>query len=126
MTRATRRSKLRRSADVATSSVVSLLQPGDALLIVPPFHDLNRPSLGVHILQACARAAGIRVSVLYANMCFARLVGEQTYNTFGQSTSSLYGERLFAPVAHGFASSTAAPAVSPVSAAPASDRQLPD
>jgi len=35
--------------------VFELLGPeADAILIVPPFADIRRPSLGVHLLQACA------------------------------------------------------------------------
>ena len=91
----------RPDAERAAAVITSLLEPADVLVVVPPFHDLNRPSLGVHILQACARAAGIRVSVLYANLGFASLVGEGTYAAIGDSTSSLFGERLFASAAYG-------------------------
>jgi ribosomal peptide maturation radical SAM protein 1 len=95
-------SEPRPAAERAAGAVAALLETADVLLIVPPFHGLNRPSLGVHVLQGCADAAGIRASVLYANLCFATLVGERTYEAIGDSTSALYGERLFAPVAYGF------------------------
>jgi len=78
------------------------------LLIVPPFQDLNRPSLGVHILQACAHAAGMPVSVLYANLAFAAMIGEEAYDALGASTASLSGERLFAAAAYGLAAPDAA------------------
>ena len=43
----------------------------DALLIVPTFADLYRPALSVHLLQAVAERAGLRVRILYANLLFA-------------------------------------------------------
>ena len=45
----------------------------DAVLMVPPVASLYRPSLGVHLLQAAAEQAGLRVRILYANLLFARL-----------------------------------------------------
>jgi ribosomal peptide maturation radical SAM protein 1 len=90
-----------RSISGTGSRVFPCLEPGVALLIVPPFQDLNRPSLGVHILQACARAAGMQVSVLYANLAFAAMIGEEAYDALGASTASLAGERLFASAAYG-------------------------
>jgi hypothetical protein len=54
------------------------------LLVVPPTASIDRPSLGVHVLQACARAAGYEVEVLYANMLFAARVGERQYENFGR------------------------------------------
>jgi hypothetical protein len=77
------------------------LDSGVALLIVPPCQDLNRPSLGVHVLQACARVAGIDVRVLYANLAFAALVGEEAYDALLTPGESLSGERLFASAAYG-------------------------
>ena len=49
----------------------------DALLIVPPFADLYHASLGVHLLQAVAEKAGLQVRVLYANLLFAAVIGEE-------------------------------------------------
>jgi len=66
-----------------------------ALLIVPPFGGLDRPSLGVHVVQAFAREQGHSVDVLYANVAFASYVGEVAYmiiSTFG--TLELLGERI--------------------------------
>jgi ribosomal peptide maturation radical SAM protein 1 len=80
----------------------SFLQEGDALLIVPPFASLERPSLAVHLLQACARKAGFRVSVLYANMILAASIGRENYNAlcFNLPHSWLIGERFFARTAY--------------------------
>ena len=61
---------------------MELLQPadrplqGDALIIVPPFAALERPALGPHLLQACAKAAGFEVRILYANLLLAAEIGE--------------------------------------------------
>lgn len=74
----------------------------NVLLILPPFAGIDRPSLGLHTLQACARARGHAVSVLYANMLFARLVGEMRYEALCYApTSDLLGERIFAVAAYG-------------------------
>ena len=78
------------------------LRPADALVIVPPFAGLDRPSLGVHVLQACAKARGVTVSVLYANLLLGGEVGEPTYQAvcYGPS-GALLGERFFAAAAFG-------------------------
>jgi ribosomal peptide maturation radical SAM protein 1 len=124
MSDATARTEPRLDVDAAVAAVASSVQPADALLIVPPFHDLNRPSLGVHILQACAHAAGLRVSVLYANLSFGALVGEHVYNSFGDFTSSLSGERLFAPAAYGIPSAARTPGPSANGQSPVPGRGL--
>jgi len=80
-----------------------LLGPeADAVLIVPPFAALYLPSLGVHLLQAAAAQAGLRVRVLYANLLFASLGGVNLYDAFctGHYTW-LLGERIFAATAFG-------------------------
>ena len=78
------------------------LRPADALIIVPPFAGLDRPSLGAHVLQACAKARGVTVSVLYANLLLGGEVGEPTYQAvcYGPS-GALLGERFFAAAAFG-------------------------
>ncbi|MEK7992772.1 MAG: RiPP maturation radical SAM C-methyltransferase [Planctomycetota bacterium] len=75
---------------------------GDALLILPPFAGIDRPSFGLHLLQALAQRDGFRVSVLYANVHFARDVGEELYNDicYGDS-GQLNGEKVFATAAFG-------------------------
>lgn len=74
---------------------------GDALIIVPPFARLNAPALGVHILQACARAAGFQVNVLYANLMLGALIGPEIYTGICQTPASVVlGERLFAASAY--------------------------
>jgi ribosomal peptide maturation radical SAM protein 1 len=73
----------------------------DAVLIVPPFADLHRPSYGIHLLQATAERAGLRVRVLYANHLFAALVGQETYSIICDGNNSTWGNRVFAATAFG-------------------------
>lgn len=82
---------------------LSFLPPsGDVLLIVPPFADVDRPSYGLHLLQALARRDGFDVSVMYANLDFAREIGEGPYRAicYGD-TGQLDGEKIFATAAFG-------------------------
>ena len=44
-----------RPIDIATGSSV--------LLVLPPFLGIDRPYLGLHTLQACARRAGFEVGI---------------------------------------------------------------
>jgi len=74
----------------------------DALLIVPPFADLYRPALSVHLLQAVAERAGLRMRILYANLLFAILGGENRYNAACSGHYGwMWGERVFAATAFG-------------------------
>jgi ribosomal peptide maturation radical SAM protein 1 len=74
----------------------------DALILVPPFFELRYPSLGAHVLQACARAAGFRVRAFYANLLFASHIGLSRYTTLAQAPPGTFlGERLFARAAYG-------------------------
>jgi len=78
-----------------------LLREGDGLIIVPPFAGLDRPSLAAHVLQACAAEAGIRVSVLYANLLLGAEIGELNYQAVCYAASgALLGERFFAAAAY--------------------------
>lgn len=66
-----------------------------ALLVVVPFGGIDRPSLGVHTLQAVARERGHTVDVLYANILFAARLGELPYMTVTEwGPSALLGERI--------------------------------
>lgn len=65
------------------------------LLIVPPFGSVDRPNLGVHLLQSCARDRGHEVEILYSNIVFAALLGEVPYMTItGSSIQAMMGERV--------------------------------
>jgi ribosomal peptide maturation radical SAM protein 1 len=75
---------------------------GDCLIVVPPFGSIDRPNLGVHILQSCAKERGYRVAVLYANLSLAGLIGDHKYEAVCYSpTTGLVGERLFSALAYG-------------------------
>jgi len=70
--------------------------------VVPPFAALERPALGVHLLQAIARRMGIEVQVLYANVLFAAWFDEKTHISLARGHYSLFlGERLFCRAAFG-------------------------
>jgi ribosomal peptide maturation radical SAM protein 1 len=81
--------------------LVAVVRDCDALLIVPPFAGLDRPSLGAHLLQACARREGFEVAVLYANLALASRIGEPLYQTIAYGpTGALLGERFFCAAAY--------------------------
>ncbi len=70
------------------------------VLVVPPWAGLDRPALGVHVLQAVGRHAGHRVRVAYANIAFAARMGERDYHAICYApTGALVGEQLFAEAA---------------------------
>ncbi len=72
------------------------------LILVPPFAGLDRPAIGPHVLQACARRAGFELRIEYANISFAERIGEATYHRICYGpTTGLAGERVFAQLAHG-------------------------
>lgn len=80
-------------------------RPGEVLLMVPPFHGLERPSLAVHLLQAVAARAGLSVRILYANLLLARRLGEMVYEDLCYQPEAGGAlptwERLFAPLVFG-------------------------
>ncbi|TAN61665.1 RiPP maturation radical SAM protein 1 [bacterium] len=79
-----------------------LLSNGDVLIVVPPFFGLDRPALSAHILQACALEHGVRVSVFYANLFLASIIGDGNYSEICYGpTSGLLGERFFSATAYG-------------------------
>src|SRR5215217_4070422 len=83
-------------------SISHTLRNADILLLVPPFASVNRPSLGVHILQACGRKQGYTIDILYTNLILARLIGQDRYQKLCTSGSEmLVGERFFAGIAYG-------------------------
>jgi ribosomal peptide maturation radical SAM protein 1 len=80
----------------------AVVPAGDVLLVVPPFASIDRPSYGLHLLKALAEREGFRAEVLYANILFAREIGEELYTAicYG-STGQLNGEKVFARAAFG-------------------------
>ena len=74
----------------------------EILIIVPPFCGLDRPNLGVHILQAIAQRKGVRLAVFYANLLLAKELGQKQYSAICRCpTSKLQGESIFAKAAFG-------------------------
>jgi ribosomal peptide maturation radical SAM protein 1 len=98
-----------------TIDLSAVAPSGDALLIVPPFAGMDRPSYGLHLLQALGARAGFRVEVLYANILFARAIGEERYSDicYGE-TGSLAGEKVFVPAAYGDAAPAGPPQGAPL------------
>lgn len=87
--------------DTIIGDFLSTIADCDALLVLPPFAGIDRPSLGLHTLQACAQSGGFAVKVLYANLIFARLVGEREYEDICYApTADLLGERIFSIAAY--------------------------
>jgi len=73
---------------------------GDVLLIVPPFASIDRPSYGLHLLKALAERERFSATVLYANIHFAKRIGEGFYTELCHSpVGKLNGERVFARAA---------------------------
>lgn len=73
----------------------------DLCLVVPPFAQVETPTLGVAILAAACRARGLRVTVVHANLMLAARVGHGCYGEIATSNvASLLGERLFLPHAY--------------------------
>ena len=87
----------------AISVIAQAAGAADCVIVVPPFASAMRPALGPHILQTIARAQGMAVRVLYANLIFAAEIGIEDYERICDETnrSSLLGERVFARAAHG-------------------------
>ena len=103
MTVGAQRNKLQgEAARCGFRNLPKILCDADALLIIPPFHVLKYSCLSLHLLQACAREAGFRVHVLYANILLASLIGEEAYAQICEAPEgSFAGERFFARCAFG-------------------------
>ena len=84
--------------EAARSHLPSLTDRTDVVLVVMPFADVDRPAIGVSLLQSAAKHAGWSVVIEYCNISFAELVGEQTYATLagGLAPDVLAGEWIFA------------------------------
>ena len=75
--------------------------PIDICLVVPPFAQIETPTLGVAILAAACRARGMSVAVVHANLMLAARTGYPAYRGIANSNvASLLGERLFMPHAY--------------------------
>lgn len=83
---------------VPSYNLSHLLSDADVLLVVPPFAKIDWPSLGLHILQACAKKAGFTVNVFYANLAMAAWISEETYQLIADT--KLLGEAIFSRSAY--------------------------
>jgi len=79
------------------------MQLPTVVLVVPPFAGIDRPAIGVHLLQACAHANKLaNVSVVYGNIEFAKSIGIEKYNAICYGpTTGLAGERVFSYLSFG-------------------------
>lgn len=81
--------------------ILSVLNKGDILFIVPPFVSTRTPILGPHILQAVAKEEGYNTKVLYLNLLLASIIGTDLYESISYNQPfRMLGERLFARSAY--------------------------
>ncbi len=68
------------------------------LLVNPPFGAIERPSIGLGLLQTSAKNAGIDCRCIYANLMFAERIGLDVYFWFANTGdyTNLFGEWVFA------------------------------
>src|SRR5690349_2910002 len=72
-------------------------RPAGVLLVVPPFHNLGRPSIAVGLLAASLTQAGVSCDVRYLNLDFAARIGQALYDLVPErGYPILLGEWLFA------------------------------
>ena len=82
-------------------TIFELIKGEDTLIIIPPFFNIDNPSLGAHVLQSCAKEAGFSVKLFYTNLHLASEFGYSTYDAVCNGpVLSMVGERLFARAAH--------------------------
>ncbi|MCK4766456.1 MAG: RiPP maturation radical SAM C-methyltransferase [Candidatus Aminicenantes bacterium] len=85
--------------------ILSVLNGGDILFIVPPFAIRDYSILGPHILKSIAEKEGYKTDIFYLNLLFASIIGEDIYDKISKLPYNLrwmkLGERLFARCAYG-------------------------
>jgi ribosomal peptide maturation radical SAM protein 1 len=79
--------------------IEEVLKSEDVLLVVPPLMEIIAPSLGLHLLQASCREAGIETGVLCSNLLYSKLIGEDLHKVIAGDICLLLGERIFAAAA---------------------------
>jgi ribosomal peptide maturation radical SAM protein 1 len=84
------------SAEAASAG--SVAEGSDLVFVVMPFADVERPAIGVSLLQPAARAAGWSSAIEYCNIAFAEVIGSELYSTIsdGLAPDVLAGEWIFA------------------------------
>jgi hypothetical protein len=63
-------------------SLEGVLDAADVLLAVSPLTITNMPFLGMHLLQACCRDAGINTRVFYSNLPYSNLIGGDLHTSW--------------------------------------------
>lgn len=66
------------------------------LLIVPPYHPLTAPALGVSLLKAELARLAVSVDLRYLNLDLAELTGRELYGQLVRNARALVGDWLFA------------------------------
>jgi ribosomal peptide maturation radical SAM protein 1 len=90
------------NVDLAVNRLAPFAEECDLLLVLPPYASTDKPSLGLHLLQACCSQHGLKVIVLYVNLTWAECLGNETYTAVCRSFGSeLVGERCFSFAAFG-------------------------
>ncbi|MBE9536613.1 MAG: RiPP maturation radical SAM C-methyltransferase [Proteobacteria bacterium] len=65
-------------------------------LVIPPFHSINRPSLGVSLLKAAAEKEGFPTELIYLNLRFAEHIGPYLHEWItDKPMGQLLGEFIF-------------------------------
>jgi ribosomal peptide maturation radical SAM protein 1 len=82
----------------ADQGSLPIRRSGDILFISPPFSAINRPSLGLHLLDKIAADEEVVSDIYYANLHLAKFVGEAAYIAVAES-ATFVGERVFSPFA---------------------------
>lgn len=72
----------------------------DVALVVMPFAAVDRPAIGVSLLQAAAQRQGFSAKVFYCNFDLAESLGQELYGPISDQvpTDSLVGEWFFADI----------------------------
>ena len=66
------------------------VEDAEVLLVVPPFSMLEMPCIGLDILKTIANSMGVKTSVLYANMLFAKCIGVDCYRKISRALLSMH------------------------------------
>ncbi len=83
-------------------NILSVVEDGEILIIVPPVRSINDICMGPHILQALAEENGYPTNILYLNLLLASIIGVERYEKIDNAPLFwMIAERLFARSAHG-------------------------
>ncbi|MCP4220329.1 MAG: hypothetical protein GY765_37205, partial [bacterium] len=77
-------------------SLKGILEPADILLVASPCVSPTTPMLGLHLLQASCREAGIDTRVFYPNAHYSQLLGGKLHTSIYEGSQLLMADRLFA------------------------------